>query len=205
MVRTLAKLFSYLFHPLLMTTLGMLILFNSGTSLSVIQPEVMRISLIVTGLFTFVFPASMVILLYLTKVISDIGLNDKKERVLPLSLSIIMYMFTFFVMRGIPQLSGGHIIFLFCPPASLFVALVLNNFIKPSIHMLGIGMLVGILLVLIVFYGAQIQLLFILAVLVSGLLGTARLVLELHSPKEVMVGFSAGFLISGIIMTISVI
>ena len=138
MVKTLAKLLSNLFHPLIMTTLGILILFNSGTSLSVIQPEVKRISLIVTGLFTVVFPVLMIILLKLTKVISDIRLHDQKERVLPLSLAIIMYMFTFFVMRGIPQLSGGHIIFLFCSPAVLFVALVLNNFMKVCIHMLGI-------------------------------------------------------------------
>jgi hypothetical protein len=188
-----------------MTTLGLLILFNSGTSLSVIQPEVKRISLIVTILFTSVFPASMIIILYLTKVISDIRFHDKNARVLPLSLAIILYMFTFFIMRGIPQLSGGHIAFLFCPPAALFVALVLNNFMKPSIHMLGIGMLVGILLVLIVFYGAPIQLLFIVVVLASGLLGTARLVLQAHTPREVVVGFTAGFLVSGIIITIFIL
>lgn len=205
MEKTLAKLFSFLFHPLIMTTLGMLILFNSGTSLSVIQPEVKRISLFVMGLFTLVFPSTMIFILYLTKVISDIRLTDRKERVLPLSLAIIMYMFTFFVMRGIPQLSGGHIVYLFCPPAALFVALVLNNFMKPSIHMLAIGVLVGILLVLILFYGAQLQLVFIVTIITSGILGTARLVLKAHTIAEVAVGFGAGFLVSGIIMILFIL
>jgi len=205
MVKSLAKLFSFLFHPLIMTTLGMLIVFNSGTSLSVIQPEVKRISLLVTSLFTFVFPASMILLLYLTKVISDIHLHSQKERVLPFALAIIMYMFTFFVMRGIPQLSGGHIVFLFCPPAALFAAMILNNFMKPSIHMLGIGVLLGLLLVLIVFYGAQIQLLFIIVTLAAGFLGTSRLVLKIHTAGEVLYGFISGFLISGIILVIFIL
>ena len=192
MEKSVAKTISYLFHPLVMTTLGMLILFNSGTSLAVLQPEVKRLSLIVTALFTFVFPASMLIILYLTGVIHNIELHERKERVLPIALTIILYLFTFFVMRGIPQLTGGHIVFLFCPPAALFISLVFNNFMKPSIHMLGIGVLVGILLVLALIYGAAIQYLFIITVLVGGLVGSARLKLGMHHPKEIFTGFMIG-------------
>mgnify|MGYP006284562575 CR=1 FL=1 len=192
MEKSVAKSISYLFHPLVMTTLGMLILFNSGTSLAVLQPEVKRLSLIVTALFTFVFPASMMIILYLTGVIQNIELHERKERVLPMALTIILYLFTFFVMRGIPQLTGGHIVFLFCPPVALFIALVVNNFMKPSIHMLGIGVLTGILLVLALIYGAAIQYLFIITLLVGGLVGAARLKLGMHRPREIYTGFMIG-------------
>lgn len=192
MEKSVSKIVSYLFHPLVMTTLGMLVLFNSGTSLSVLQPEVKRLSLIVTALFTFVFPASMIIILYLTRVIHNIDLNERKERVLPIALTIILYLFTFFVMRGIPQLTGGHIVFLFCPPVALFIALVVNNFMKPSVHMVGIGVMVGILLVVALVYGAAIQYLFIVAVLAGGLIGSARLSLGIHRPIEIFVGFMIG-------------
>lgn len=188
-----------------MTALGMLILFNSGTTLSVLQPEIKRITLVVTILFTIVFPSSMILVLYLTKAISDIGLHSRKERVLSITLAIIMYMFTFFVMRGIPQLAGGHIVYLFCPPVALFLALILNNFMKPSIHMLGIGMLLGTMLVIILFYGAQIQWIFILCVIAAGLLGTSRLALKSNTALEVFVGFSAGFLTSGTILAIYIL
>lgn len=192
MEKSVSKIVSYLFHPLVITTLGMLVLFNSGTSLSVLQPEVKRISLIVTALFTFVFPASMIIILYLTRVIQNIDLNERKERILPLALTIILYLFAFFIIRGIPQLSGGHIVFLFCPSAALFLALVVNNFLKPSIHMAGIGVLVGIILVVVLVYGAPMQYLFIVAVLVGGLVGSARLRLGMHQPIEIFVGFMIG-------------
>lgn len=189
----MAKTVSYLFHPLVMTTLGMLLLFNSGTSLSVLQPEVKRLSIIVIALFTFVFPASMIIILYITRVIHNIELHERKERILPIALIIILHLLTFFVMRGIPQLTGGHIVFLFCPPAALFITLVVNNFIKPSIHMTGIGVMAGIVLVVALIYGAAIQHIFIVSVLVAGIVGSARLSLGLHQPKEIFAGFMIGF------------
>lgn len=205
MEKNIARIVSYALHPLIMTSIGMLVLFHSGTSLSVLQPEVKRIAMIITVLFTFLFPASMIIMLYLTKVISNIELQERKERILPMSLAIIMYMFTFFIMKGIPQLTGGHIVFLFCPPAALFISLMINNFLKPSIHMLGIGILTGIVMILIVFYRAPLQGLFILVVLASGILGTSRLILELHKPLEVLAGYSSGLLITLLVMTIYIV
>ncbi|MEX0982678.1 MAG: hypothetical protein WD577_10825 [Bacteroidales bacterium] len=202
MEKTLSRTFSYLFHPLIMTSLGMLILFNSGTSLSVLQSEVKRISIIVTVLFTFVFPASMVIILYITKMIVSADLHERKERIIPMALSIVMYLFSYFVMKSIPQLSSGHVVFLLCPPAALFIAMILNWwFMKPSIHMLGIGMLLGLVLVLILVYGASLQIIFIATVLIGGILGTSRLVLKIHGPNGILAGFSTGFFVTVMVMT----
>lgn len=200
--RTLARVISILFHPLIMTTLGMLIIFNSGTAFSAVQPEVKRVSLVVMALFTSVFPAALIIILYLTGAIKDVELTSRKERLLPVSLTIILYMFTFFVVRSIPQLTSGHVVFLFCPPVALFIALVLSNFMMPSIHMLGTGMLAGVVLSLMIYYGAQVQMIFLIIIMVSGFVGSARLILKIHTPLEVLAGFAAGFISSAGIMTI---
>ena len=194
MEKTLAKTFSYLFHPLIMTSLGMLIILNSNSSLSVLQPEVKRISFIATMLFTAVFPASMIIILYIIKMIDSAELQERKERNLPIALTMLLHLFTFFVMRSIPQLSAGHLVFLLCPTASLLVAWLVNRFMKLSIHMVGIGMLLGIILVLIIIYGASILGFFIIAVITAGILGTSRLILGLHTSGEVLTGFITGFL-----------
>ncbi len=205
MEKALANFFSYLFHPLTMTFLAVLILLNSGTSLSVLQPDVKRITLIITALFTFVFPASMIIILNITRVIDNPELHGRKERVLPVVLTIILYLFSFFVMRSIPQLSGGHAVFFMCPSAALIIFLIFNRYMNPSIHMLGIGLLLGIVLVLITIYGATLQGVFIVTVLAAGILGTSRLVLKLHTPLEVLAGFSIGFLVTVLIMTLYII
>jgi membrane-associated phospholipid phosphatase len=205
MDKSLAKFFSYLFHPLAMTSLAVLILLYSRTSLSVLQPDIKRFILIITVLFTFVFPASMIIILYIARMINNTELQERKERVLPMVLTIILYLFFFFVMRSIPQLSQGHVVFFICPPVALIIVLVFNRFMKPSIHMLGIGMLLGMVLVLIMIYGAMFQGVFIVIVLAGGILGSSRLVLKLHTPGEVLAGFSIGFFVTIIAMTLNVI
>ncbi len=204
MEKILARIFSFLFHPMIMTTLGMVILLHSGTSLSVLQPEVKRVSVVVTILFTFVFPASMIILLYLSRVIDSADLNDWKERILPVALTVIIYLILLFVMRNIPQLSSGHILFLSCPPIALLTALAFSRVLKPSIYMLGIGFLLGTVLVLILVYGAALQVVFIIVALSAGILGTSRLLLKLHTPGEVLAGFGIGFIVTVLLMLLFV-
>ena len=202
MEKSLAKIFSVLFHPLIMTTLGLFILFNSGTSLAVVQPEVKRISLIVVFLFTCVFPLGMIVMLYLSKMIKDFELSTRQERALPISLTIILLLFTFFVMRGIPQLERGHTAFLLSPAVGMLLILIVNYYMKPSVHMLGLGGVLGMMLIIMVFYRAQIQLLFVLTILATGITGTARLILKLHSPKELLIGLLTGFFTTAVLMIV---
>ena len=203
MEKTLARIFSIVFHPLMMTSLGMLIVFNSGTALSVLQTDIKRVSMVVTVLFTFVFPALMILLFAITKVIGSVEMKERRERVLPFLLIILFYLFTFFMMRGIPQLSKGHIVFLFCPAVALFLAMIFNNIMKISIHMLAIGGLLGLLLALIMIYAAPLQHIFIAVLVCSGLLGTSRLILEENTPREIYSGFGTGFVTAAIILFIS--
>ena len=202
MEKPLAKIFSALFHPLIMTSLGLLILFNSGTSLSVVQPEVKKISMIVVFLFTCIFPIGLMVMLYLTRMIKDFELSDKRERTLPIALIIVLFLFTFFVMRGIPQLERGHVSFLLSPAVGMLLILAINNYMKPSVHMLGLGGLLGMLFIIIVFYRAPLQLWFVIMVLAAGITGTARLILKLHTPQELLVGLLTGFLSTSVLMII---
>ncbi len=165
-----------------------------------VQPEVKRISMIVVFLFTCVFPLGLIIMLYYTRMIKDFDLTEKQERVLPISLIIILLLFTFFVMKGIPQLERGHIGYLLSPAIGMFIILIINNYMKPSLHMLGLGGLLGMLFIIIVLFRAPLQVWFVLVVLSAGISGSARLILKLHSPKELVVGFLTGFFTTVVIM-----
>jgi membrane-associated phospholipid phosphatase len=202
MEKFFAKFFSALFHPLLMTSVGLLILFNSGTSLAVVQPEVKKVSMIVVFLFTCVFPIGLMVMLYLTKMIKDFELSEKRERTLPIALTIILLLFTFFVMKGIPQLERAHISFLLSPVVGMILILAVNRYMKPSVHMLGLGGLMGMLLVIIVFFRAPLQPVFVMIVLAAGITGSARLILKLHTPKELLVGLLTGFLATSVVMIV---
>ncbi len=200
MEKTIARIVSILFHPLFMTTIGLLIIFNSGTYLSVLSPQVKKVSMIATILFTVIFPASAIMILYLSKTIYDIELNERKERSIPFIISIVLYLFTFFLMREIRQLSAGHLVYFFCPPLIIFFLLILNNWSKPSVHMAAIGMLSGVLLMLIVLFNASLQGAFILSMIAAGLTGTARLILGKHFPLEILTGYLTGFLVAAVVI-----
>ena len=200
--RRVAQVISVLFHPLFMATLGILVMFNSGTGLSTIQPEVKRIVLIVTVIFTFVFPIALVILLYLTRMISDFELSKREERPLPMAVIFFMFLFTYFLMRRIPQLDGAHLTYLLAPAVTLLAALAINRYIKASVHMMGLGAITGMVLLLLLIYHAPIQGVFIIAVLASGLTATARMVMKLHTPVELLAGYATGLICTIVVMLI---
>jgi membrane-associated phospholipid phosphatase len=86
------------------------------------------------------------------------------------------------------------------------IALCLGFFItvfsKLSLHAVGVGGLSGILLVMLWHFGYQglnvlgfnlhIKLVFMLSLIVSGLVGSARLWLNAHTTKDVFGGFLVG-------------
>lgn len=201
MEKSFARFFSVLFHPLMMTSIGMLIIFNSASSLAVIQFEVKRMTLIVIFLFTVIFPAFLVLMLYHTKTISSINLQNRSERIVPLSMTIIMYLFAFFVMRQIPQLSRGHMVFLFCPPAAIFLAMIINRYIKLSIHLLALGGVVALIFVLMFMFQSPIESYLIIAIMATGITASSRLKLEANTPAELLIGFVTGFFTTLILLT----
>lgn len=77
---------------------------------------------------------------------------------------------------------------------TIFVAWMLSFRWKVSIHMIGIGGLTGMLFGLSKILNADLLTIIIITILFSGLLGTSRIILGAHSPKQVYVGFLIGFL-----------
>ena len=77
----------------------------------------------------------------------------------------------------------------------LFFAFLVNLRWKISIHMLGIGGLMGMAFGFAwIFQLHMVNVLMLMAVL-AGALGTARLILKAHSPAQVYTGFMSGFMI----------
>jgi membrane-associated phospholipid phosphatase len=63
---------------------------------------------------------------------------------------------------------------------------------KISLHMIGVGALTGAFAGLALLSPNSFTMLLILAILVSGLTGTSRLILSAHKPIEVYIGFLTG-------------
>ena len=78
---------------------------------------------------------------------------------------------------------------------SVTAAFVINLKWKISIHMLGMGGIVGTIIGLILRYQIDAVPLVISLVILSGLVGYSRLRLDAHTPLQVYAGFVLGTLI----------
>jgi hypothetical protein len=192
-----ARIISILFHPLLIPTLGFLLLFNSGLYFTLIPVAMKKMVLLVVLLSTCIFPALSIGFLGLSSKF-DLNMNKNTDRVLPLILSSIFYYSGYLVLRRLPIFP----IYSFFLVASILVQialLLISLGWKISSHSAAIGGLLGGFIALSFLFQENPLLILIALVLISGMVGTSRLILVKHTNEQVYSGFLLGF---GIMITV---
>jgi hypothetical protein len=193
----IAKIISVIVHPMFILTWAMLIMLNLDAYFVMILPDKLRwtIILLVFG-NTALLPAILIWIMAKRNIISSLQMPLKEERTYPYMIFSIFYASTFFLLRniGLPQL---YYMFIAGGLASIIIATVINFFWKISIHMIGIGGLTGGFLALSFKSLIDEPLLIIILLLISGLVGFARLQSNSHSPAQVYIGYFLGFITVG--------
>ncbi len=187
-----APVISYIFHPLVMPTLGLLFLLNSGTYLSLLDPAAKRAILFVLALGTLVFPLIMVPILYYRNLVSKVQYASREERLIPQLIILILYIITFIYFVRLPLSRVIHA-YVLSVVITLFVVLILNFKFNVSIHTTALGGLTGLIISLITLFETPMQGLLILTLLAGGITGTARLALAEHTTAEIYLGYLLGF------------
>ena len=187
-----ARLCSAVFHPLLIPTLGIFILFQINSHLSfAVNQDARRFIMLVVFINTAIAPVMAVWIMKKTGYVKDFMLTERNERILPLLVTAVLFFMTYYLLR---QLSLPSLVYFFIMSGTLLVMLTLMiSFVwKVSIHMVSLGGLTGFLIVASLLLRADIAWLIILAFLASGSTGTARLILKAHSPAQVYAGYLIG-------------
>lgn len=192
-----ARIISLLLHPMFVITWGMLLMFNLNAYFVLIVPSELRwtIILLVFG-NTVLLPAILIWIMAKRNLISSLELPVREERTWPYLIFAVFYASTYFLMRniGLPQL---YYLFIAGALATIVLATIINLFWKISIHMIGIGGLTGGFLVLSYRSLINEPLLIIGLILLSGLVGFARLQSNTHSPAQVYTGYLLGLAVVG--------
>ena len=187
-----AKIFSSVFHPLLMPVIGVLIIFNTDSYINYSIPfELKKAVLLLITVSTFVTPLLISLLLLQRKIIKSLEMETTKERIIPYAFTIIFYVFTLFMLKRAPL---PPIIFYFIIGATLSVilAFIINIKWKVSAHMIGIGGLIGALIAISLKMEVYVTQYIVLALIAAGLVGSSRLVLKAHTQAQLYVGFILG-------------
>ncbi len=190
-----SKSISVIFHPLLMPTYALIIIFNSGTHYSYIPPEAQKIIYVLIFLTTFLIPVSIIPFLLQLKLISTFQLNERKDRIIPLFVTAISYYFSFYLLNQLPFHVPQFIKILILASAILIIInLFINLKWKISSHLIGISGLLSLIFIYAIVFYANLLYILVLITLISGIVAFARLKLNAHSPQQIYSGFLLGFL-----------
>lgn len=193
MPEKIAKIISTIFHPILLPTLGFLLLFISGFYNSMLTTEAKRFILLVIFFSTATLPMLSIAVLAFNPNFNFLMPNSR-DRIVPLLFTSVFYYIGFILLGRIHFLPVFKLFMI--ASVLLIIALLLVSFKwKISIHMAAIGAVTATFFALSFRGGVNPTLAINILVIISGLIGTARLLLNKNSIKQLGAGYILGFAI----------
>lgn len=196
----IARLISILFHPLLMATyLFILFAFVFPIAFDPIKEEGTWRFIFLLFSVTFVLPLIMVGMLKTMGLLDSLHMYERKQRLLPFVLISAFYTGITYVFfdRAEVSINDNFLKFLVIINLLVLASTVVTFFFKASIHAIAAWGFIGILIPLngVSDSGA---LLFptIGAIALAGVIMWARMMLHVHTLREVIVGGFLGFVTS---------
>jgi hypothetical protein len=192
MLEKLSKIISHIFHPLLAPTVGFLVLFYSGTYLSYLPFNIKTWITSIVFVCTFFMPLMFILFLRYQEIINNIQMKKKKDRYLPIIITFFLSVFCFYLIRRI-DIPSMFYSFMLGGLLTLLITFFITIWFKISIHMVGLGGLMALIIFISFYLKVNLSFYLILVILFAGITGTARLHLKAHTPVEVYSGFVMGF------------
>ncbi|HVA98090.1 MAG TPA: hypothetical protein VNG53_04280 [Bacteroidia bacterium] len=192
----LSKIISYLFHPLLMPLLGVILIFNIGQGSFFLVPDfTKKITYILVFFSTLFLPLLCLYIMKKTNQIKNFELETQEERRLPYFVTAVFFALGYACLKVLFPQSFAVIQFMFGATISLLLVMLLNLEFKISAHTTAIGGLIGFFASTDIKTHTDLHLLITVLFFISGFIGYARLRLKVHQPAEVYIGFLLGFMV----------
>lgn len=192
----LSRILSTLFSPVLIPTYGIIFIMRfSYISFLDVSTKLGVIGM--TFLLTAILPFAIISILYKLGKISDIGVNQQKDRLIPFIASIICYIsFTIYLYTVSAPI--WMIAFAVGATIAAIITCIINLWWKISGHCTGMGGLIALSFIItaggIYAPGVNPMLLFSVIVLLAGTVGSSRLILNRHTLGQVIAGTANGII-----------
>ena len=162
----------------------------------------LQYKLIVLGVvycFTILMPTLTIFIFRKINGFSPEELVERKRRYIPFILTITSYVFCLLMMHrlNIPWYMTGIIL---SALVVMIICVIVNLKWKLSEHMAGMGGIVGGLVSFSALFSYNPVWWLCLFILVAGILGSARIILQHHTLGEVLAGFTVGFVCSLLVL-----
>lgn len=185
------KFISVILHPIVIPTIGVILYFilipNSLSS---------KQRLTVLGLIfvtTYITPLAILIIFKRLKLIKSFKADTIRERKIPIAIMIVLFYLLGNTLKEIPSLRDLGLLFYATTLGLVWIYILFAFKLKTSIHLLSLGVTTGFFFVLNGIYNKKLILVILCAIIISGILASARLHLKAHKQIEVYIGYILGF------------
>ncbi len=195
LLRFPAKLLSYIFHPLFMPTYVFLFLVYqfpyefSGIDLLQLKLRVFNVFFV-----TAFLPSFAVFLLWRLKFSESIFLRTQKERVIPYVITMFFYWWMYYLSRNFKDQPEVLKFFYFGIFISTSLGLIINNFIKISLHAIAMGSALTAIILFSFYYQTHLGVAITVVTLLTGIVCTSRLLVSNHTTQEIYAGLFVGII-----------
>ncbi|MCX6324097.1 MAG: hypothetical protein NTZ41_07845 [Sphingobacteriales bacterium] len=185
--------FSWVFHPVFMPLyVSMFLLYVHPDAFAGFSAMAKKQTLLIVVLNLIAFPVISVLLLKALGFIDSFFLRTRKDRIIPYIASGIFFFWAYTVFRQQPQYPLLFTAYVFGIFLASSAALLANIYFKVSMHAIGLGGLLGFFLILLFHQSMLMSWPLSLALLITGMVCSARLVGGHHQPFDIYAGLLLG-------------
>lgn len=194
-LKFVGHLVSFIFHPLFVPTYFILYLIKV-VPFEFVGITDWQLQLRVFSVFwlTAFFPAFAVFLLWRLKFSDSIFLKTQKDRIIPYVIVMFFYWWMYYLSRNFSDQPIVLKYFYFGIFIASALGLIMNNFIKVSLHGMGVGGLLTSVLLVGVKYPINNLGWDILLILLTGMVISARIIVSDHTKNELSIGLGIGII-----------
>lgn len=193
LLRFMAKVVSYIFHPLFVPTyIFLLLMLLVPYEFAGITPWQLKLRLFSVFWLTAFFPAFAVFLLWRLKFSESIFLRTQKERIIPYIITMFFYWWMHYLSRNFADQPAVLKFFYTGIFMATAAGLILNNYYKISLHGMGMGGASMAIVLFAFYYHQPMGIVIAGALLLTGIVATSRFLISDHTQKEVYMGLLVG-------------
>ena len=195
LLRYIGNFISYIVHPLFIPTYFFLYLMQVLPYEFVgITEWQLTLRLFSVFWLTAFFPAFAVFLMWRLKLSESIFLRTQKERIIPYVITMFFYWWMYYLSRNFTDQPLALKFFYFGIFIASALGLIINNFMKISLHAMGVGGFLTAVILVGLYYSVDNAIWTLLAIIITALVMNARMIVSDHSKQELILGFFIGLL-----------
>lgn len=201
MKEQLLKIFSQIISLLLSPFLLVLIMFSmmfAFTHLAILPAYYKLYVLLYVSIFTILIPLLAIFAWLILKKRKPSSLSYHKNRNIPYAITLLSYYFGYLQMSKL-LLPGYMLDIIFVAMTVMLVSAFVNIWWKISAHAAGVGAVTAGIVIYGLMFNINVVWPLCIMILLSGMLGTARMILGQHSLGQILAGFLNGFICTMII------